>query len=512
MGSLGTAQAAQQQHLSTTGQNAGDVNALLQSPLNTKASIAVPALGTADLLYSRASEHPGLRDTGGIGSPRLSARLSKRDSSKRNPGEQPRITEYMALRQKRAKIDTEASIQGYNKNERSKPMLISIESVKGLSLEDTVFKNDLGVAGITYEVEYHCTLFSAQQSPGYTGFYGRTYISRPKPLESTDVTKEDFIFLHSPFVQPSSRLIVEVVVTQTRQGKKQARKASGGFAELQIFDTKMLGKSQDCLVTAGSPRMLGAHHLDISQGKRSKTLLRYSCREHQPFKVLVTLTPHNCLVGQDEKIPGLQGGLFMLPRENPQMQLSQTPLHRLSKTVAYLHNLKLVVTPAFETTFERFLRNVSEAVRGEPLNSTGVNVNIHSRQLQVQINNSWMDLDDAENTVNLAPPDESSICRSTNSITLKQYIPHPLVALCFKVIYTAKIPTKKNSNRQEFIVGWEVSMPTLISGSELPPLQKIDFFCKQGPGVSVMKDLLWSAPDNMQEEFNLRIAGQLSLE
>ena len=72
--------------------------------------------------------------------------------------------------------------------------------------------------------------------------------------------------------------------------------------------------------------------------------------------------------------------------------------------------------------------------------------------------------------------------------------------------------TKKNSNRQEFIVGWEVSMPTLISGSELPPLQKIDFFCKQGPGVSVMKDLLWSAPDNMQEEFNLRIAGQLSLE
>ena len=28
---------------------------------------------------------------------------------------------------------------------------------------------------------------------------------------------------------------------------------------------------------------------------------------------------------------------------------------------AYLHNLKLVVTPAFEMAFEKFLRNVSEA-------------------------------------------------------------------------------------------------------------------------------------------------------
>ena len=172
-----------------------------------------------------------------------------------------------------------------------------------------------------------------------------------------------------------------------------------------------------------------------------------------------------------------------------------------------MHNLKLVVTPAFEATFERFLRNVSEAVRGEQLNSTTVNVNIHSRQIQVHINNSWMDLDDAENIVNLGPPDEHSICRSSNTLTLKQYIPHPLVALCFKVIYTAKIPTKRSSNRQEFIVGWEVSMPSLISDSELPPLQKIDFFCKQGPGVSVMKDLLWSAPDEMHEEYNLRISG-----
>ena len=67
-------------------------------------------------------------------------------------------------------------------------------------------------------------------------------------------------------------------MTQSRQGRRQARKASGGFAELQIFAPAMLGKSQDCLVTAGSPRMLGALHVDISQ--RNKTLLRYSSREH----------------------------------------------------------------------------------------------------------------------------------------------------------------------------------------------------------------------------------------
>ena len=111
------------------------------------------------------------------------------------------MAEYLALRRGRAKIDTEASIQGYNKNERSKPMLISIESVKALSLEDTVFKHDLEQPGYTYEVEYHCTLHSAQPTPGYTGFYGRTYISRPKPLENkTSVTQEDLIFLHSPFL------------------------------------------------------------------------------------------------------------------------------------------------------------------------------------------------------------------------------------------------------------------------------------------------------------------------
>ena len=112
---------------------------------------------------------------------------------------------------------------------------------------------------------------------------------------------------------------------------------------------------------------------------------------------------------------------------------------------AYLHNLKLVVTPAFEMAFEKFLKNVSEAQRGVELNSTKLNVNIHSRTIQVSLNNSWMDLDEGENILNLLPPDEHSVCKSSNSLCLREYIPHPLVALCFKVIYKAKIPTQTNS-------------------------------------------------------------------
>ena len=169
----------------------------------------------------------------------------------RDRGEQPRINEYLALRANRRKIDTEDKIVGFNSNksaltiQKSKPFLIAIESLKDLSLEDTVFKNDIQEPNVSYAVEYHCTLFSAQQQ-GYTGFYGRTYISRPKPLDNQNaVGKEDFIFLHSTFTEKTSRLIVEVVVIQTKTvGKKTKKsKGSGGFAELQIFDVSKQGKS-----------------------------------------------------------------------------------------------------------------------------------------------------------------------------------------------------------------------------------------------------------------------------
>ena len=206
------------------------------------------------MLYSRASERLQPKDSYGDEN-LLSARSSLRakvstSRLNRDRGEQPRIKEFLALRADRVKIDTEDKIVGFNGNksavttQKSKPFLIAIESIRDLSLADTVFKHDIQEPGVSYAVEYHCTLFSAQQQ-GYTGFYGRTYISRPKPLDNNAVAKEDFIFLHSTFFEKTSRLIVEVVVIQTKTvGKKTKKsKASGGFAELQIFDVGKQGKS-----------------------------------------------------------------------------------------------------------------------------------------------------------------------------------------------------------------------------------------------------------------------------
>ena len=63
--------------------------------------------------------------------------------------------------------------------------------------------------------------------PGYQGFYGRTYISDPKPLvggrsghgrdqEVMHTEEEAFIYLHTSFAVDSSKLLVEVVVTRTQ--------------------------------------------------------------------------------------------------------------------------------------------------------------------------------------------------------------------------------------------------------------------------------------------------------
>ena len=77
-----------------------------------------------------------------------------------------------------------------------------------------------------YYVEYHCTLYSIgerqnaskKEHAARPGFYGRTYKSSPKLLKRGikyhDSNEEDFIFLHTSFSEPTTRLIIEVVVTK----------------------------------------------------------------------------------------------------------------------------------------------------------------------------------------------------------------------------------------------------------------------------------------------------------
>ena len=124
-------------------------------------------------------------------------------------------------------------LKGYNKRAASKPYLIVVEAVKNISLKDTVFgKPRLGQLGqmetapisptARFFVQYHATFHSNQADKGYFGFYGRTLVSKPKPLQQSatdptqfDCSTEDFMFFHTSFTENTSCLIIEVVVTKS---------------------------------------------------------------------------------------------------------------------------------------------------------------------------------------------------------------------------------------------------------------------------------------------------------
>ena len=72
-----------------------------------------------------------------------------------------------------------------------------------------------------YFVQYHATLHSNQPSPGLAGFYGRTCTSTElrlgaSPTDPTmfDSNEEAFMFFHTSFTEPTSSLLLEVVVVK----------------------------------------------------------------------------------------------------------------------------------------------------------------------------------------------------------------------------------------------------------------------------------------------------------
>ena len=81
-------------------------------------------------------------------------------------------------------------------------------------------------------------------------------------------------------------------------------------------------------------------------------MLTFQNREFRSFDILKKLVPQNCLVGSTEKIPGLIEGCFPIPRFRPQDPFQDVKVTPQMKTVVYLHNLKLSVTPAFESRFK----------------------------------------------------------------------------------------------------------------------------------------------------------------
>lgn len=60
----------------------------------------------------------------------------------------------------------------------------------------------------------------------------------------------------------------------------------------------------------------------------------------------------------------------------------------------------------------------------------------------VQLNNGWKDLTDTDVAVNVEPPDNDGVCSGRSSLEFIKYMAHNLIALNFKIEYTAVLPTK----------------------------------------------------------------------
>lgn len=70
------------------------------------------------------------------------------------------------------------------------------------------------------------------------------------------------------------------------------------------------------------------------------------------------------------------------------------------------------------------------------------NVYISERRIIVTASNAWKNVNE-ETYVSMGPPNEKGISNSGGSLTIKNFICHPLVAIVFRVEYKAILPSAK---------------------------------------------------------------------
>lgn len=147
---------------------------------------------------------------------------------------------------------------GFNPRAQPNSYLINLMGLTDLSFRDTTFTN--GMAALQeFSLQYSATLFN-QKAKGQGTFYGRTYISQPKPLKisPTDPTKvvvdeEDFVYFNTSYIDKTSVLVVELTVIKNSAGKQSF--CSAGYAILPIFE--FAGESS-VMVVKGSPRQIAS--------------------------------------------------------------------------------------------------------------------------------------------------------------------------------------------------------------------------------------------------------------
>lgn len=127
------------------------------------------------------------------------------------------------------------------------------------------------------------------------------------------------------------------------------------------------------------------------------------------------MVPEDCLVGAQELIPGFSTPKFPVPAPGQPIQAADRPQPLANSTPIYLHNVDLIATPEFEIQFENFLKKLYMAESGETDISNVPQIIVQSRSLNVQLNNTWRDLQ--QEVIKMGEPNMDGVCSTSNMIT-----------------------------------------------------------------------------------------------
>lgn len=84
--------------------------------------------------------------------------------------------------------------------------------------------------------------------------------------------------------------------------------------------------------------------------------------------------------------------------------------------------------------------------------------------------------------LSLGTPDDKGVAKSTGSLTIKNFLSHPLIALVFRIEYKAVIPNGTNGmEAQNFTLGWNYHLPNFNVAGEVQD-EEIIMDCELGPG------------------------------
>lgn len=210
------------------------------------------------------------------------------------------------------------------------------------------------------KIKYGCTLFNFGIK-GVGGFYGRTVITEDQNPDTKgaalgtvcDVNREEFLFLHTQAYEATSVLVVEVILEVTFRFKRV--QSSLGYAICDIFGPTRGSKAVQ--IRSDTPRLLSvANGQGLNFNNEGTAKFKFSVHDVPSFKVLKQLVPDNCLVDRCEVIPGVSGDYFPLPRATPTDKLVTTSLALTPNQKIYIHNMRLSLSPGFESAFMAFLQ------------------------------------------------------------------------------------------------------------------------------------------------------------